>query len=156
MSSKVIGFDLDGTVVGLDSCMLHFIDSIEDPTTKHLLEERYYRGLHQRINPRDFMHEYDKGIFITARLMENPVIESITKRWVAKNYPDFELVMVGHNRPSRFVTKEEWDAWNDNVTERKIKEILEHNVYVYFDDSPSLVERLRTRGVVTIQLGGRF
>ena len=151
-----VGFDLDGTIVYLNSPLLHLLDCIKDLEEKRLWEESYYRGLSLRYNPRDFLHENDEGIIITGRLIDNPVVEAITQRWVAKNFPDFELIMIGGDRPTSFVTEEEWNAWNAEITERKAQAIIDNNVDVYFDDSPSIITRLRARGIVAIQLGGRL
>ena len=151
---KLIGFDLDGALADTNSVELRLIDMNPDPKERQFEYELFYRQVKPIFFVKEFMHEGDKGIIITARDGGDVALVRITRRWVAKYFPEFELVFVGQDPTLK--DRGLWKEWQEDIVKRKVKVIREKGVYVYFDDSPSIVEGLRANGVICMQFGGRI
>jgi hypothetical protein len=153
-SGKLIGFDLDGCLGDTDSVKLRLIDMNPNPDERKFEYELFYRQVKPIFSVKEYMHEGDKGIIITARDFLDEKLVQLTKRWVAKYFPEFSLEIVGQDIELK--NKGLWKEWQDDIVQRKLKIIRERGVYVYFDDSPTIVEGLRANGVVCMQFGGRI
>ena len=151
----LIGFDLDGTIAETNTSILGLIDRAKvDDADKLVMYEIFYRNVKPIFSVREFMHEKDEGIIITARNPDDPLIKKITERWAAKYFPEFRLIMVGNDELLKKSGK--WLEWQEDIVERKTKVIKAENVYIYFDDSPTIVDGLRDNGIHAMQFGGRL
>ncbi len=151
---KLIGFDLDGCLSDTNSIELRLIDQNPDPKERDFQYELFYRQNKPIFFAKEFMHEDDRGIIITARDGTDPKLVKLTQRWVGKYFPEFELVFAGQDPTLK--DRGLWREWQEDIVERKVKIIREKGVYVYFDDSPTIIEGLRDRGIVAMQFGGRI
>jgi hypothetical protein len=153
-NGKLIGFDLDGCLSDTNSVELRLIDNNPDPVERKFQYEIFYRQNKPIFSVKEFMHEGDRGIIITARDGNDETLVKLTKRWVAKYFPEFELVICGQNPELKDSGR--WREWQEDIVKRKVKIIRERGVYVYFDDSPTIVEGLRAEGIIAMQFGGRI
>ena len=151
----MIGFDLDGCLAETNATTLGIIDRLQIPRSeKDFLYEIFYRDLKPIFAAKEFMHEDDVGIIITARNTHPKSVEEITRRWVHKYFPEFALVFVGNDEKLKNAGK--WKEWQEDIVVRKTAAIKERGVYVYYDDSPTIVSGLRRNNVVCMQFGGRI
>lgn len=153
-NGKLIGFDLDGCLADTNSVELRLIDRNPDPAEKKFEYEIFYRQIKPIFSAKEFMYEGDKGIIITARDGTDEKLVQLTERWVNKYFPEFELVFAGQDPTLK--DRGLWREWQEDIVDRKVKIIREKGVYVYFDDSPTIAEGLREKGIVCMQFGGRI
>jgi len=138
MRSKgmTLGFDLDGVICDIDHYELKLLDTVRrvDPS----LEYWYYVSRRVKLDPSIFKGEGDRVVIVTTRPKR---YDWLTKKWLAEHSIEYnELVFVECHRRDQLMS---FDQWCDAMAEAKARAIKQHNIDVYFEDLPWVVDRLR-------------
>lgn len=138
---KILGFDLDGVLCDISLIDLTMIHKHGDVDANY-----YYIERKPLLNPKMFMHEYDKAVCITARPSQ---FHKITKRWMKKHYPNIPVYF--------FDVDLHWSE-KGAVAAAKVEYLKELGVQVYYDDDPEIIQNMRAieENIMFIQYGGRL
>lgn len=144
-----IGFDLDGVLCDTDINHVRLCVGIPpydtDLEKRKEMEIVYFSSRKPLLDPEDFVCDGDEYFVITGRGEE--IMGEVTRRWCGKYVPNAkEVYLVGGG------------YWKP-VTDAKVKQIVELDIDVYFDDDPEIVKELRKAlpdKIKVIQYGGRW
>jgi len=138
MRSKglVLGFDLDGVICDIDHYELKLLDTVRkvDPSLEHW----YYVSRKPKLNPATFTGKDDKVVIITSRPKR---YAWLTKKWLAEHGIQHDELVFVECPPREHLMS--FDQWCDIMAEVKARAIKQHNIDIYFEDLPWVVERLR-------------
>jgi len=152
-----IGFDLDGVLAKTDIPLFRVADMSLDKEKRRDVYNWKFKLSETLLNPIDLiLFEEDEYYIITSR---DSVSREITERWVKMYCPHCkELIMLDSGLPDKNASVEEVMAWVERMADDKAKVINERKIEVYFEDSPTIVRKLRKLCPNTkiIQYGGRI
>lgn len=143
-----IGFDLDGTIAGIN---VGWLNRIRDLGTPEKEERQYYASQNKILDPYHFAADGDEIFIITGR---NPRLRAVTELWLLKNgLGHVPLIFTGEMLISKG-TNEEFKK----VARGKASALKKYKIEVYFEDNEIVVKALREAipGVVIVQVGSRI
>ena len=150
-----IGFDLDGVICDINLSLLAVIMRIlPEGEWKKQITNLYYSEGKVKIHPEMFLGLDDEFYIITSRTAD---LEPVTALWVRKFCPRTKLIMVDQEIPHMH-SKEELENYREMQAKKKAIEINKLGLDVYFEDSWTVVQRLRQLCPKTkiICFGGRI
>jgi len=149
-----IGFDLDGTLCGIEVAVLRMVDNLANKETQSHIEEYYYKERKPTFNARLLLHEEDEMYIITSRPKR---LEGITKAWVKKYYPEAKLYICDYPPPFGVNSNKKLTEWLLNKQKDKAKVLNKLKLDVYFDDDAQVpILRKLCPDIKILQYGGRF
>ena len=149
-----IGFDLDGVLCEINIGLLRIIDNLTG-SAKTTAEEWYYRQRPTLLNPENYTTKEDEYYIITCRPR---TYNDITIEWAEKYCPNAKnLFIIGkgtldQNEPQKVID------WLNINAEEKAQTINLLKLEVFFEDSPTIVSKLRLLcpNTKTVCYGGRI
>ena len=135
-----IAFDLDGVLCDINLALLGVIlHTMPDGEWRKQIENLYYSEGKVKIHPEMFLGPGDQFYIITSRSAQ---LELVTAKWVQKFCPRTKLIMV--DVPIPIMTNgEELENLRELQAKKKAKVINDLGIDVYFEDSWTIVKRLR-------------
>lgn len=143
-----LGFDLDGTIAGID---IGWLNRIKDLDTPEKEERQYYASRNKILDPYSLAAEGDEIFIITGR---SPRLRAVTELWLSKNgLGHVPLILTGDMKVS-VGTNEEFRK----VARGKAVALRKYEIEVYFEDNEIVVRALREAlpKVVIVQVGSRI
>lgn len=150
-----IAFDLDGVIADIDIFQLRSADFEERPKIKKELNKWYYSTRRVQLRPILFRYvdDSDEIYIITSRHAD---LEEITKKWLKANNIYYDKLIFVHHKPENIIGLEDWFK---RQARKKADILIENNIDVYFEDTPSTVKYLREfcpNNIKIIQYGDRI
>jgi hypothetical protein len=152
-----LSFDLDGVVADGETGLLSLIHDKENGVSRrHTYWERIMRQYYARRrvlhDPREFVGPDDSFILVSGRV---PQCHETTRRWVRHHFGgNIGLHLVCTNEITNlFILGRDIEA-SELLGELKADVLQREGVNVHFDNNPTIVRMIRSRGIPTVQVGG--